>query len=294
MRAIAIDFETANESRSSACAVGIAWIEGLNIVRVEERLIRPRDMRFSPYSTRIHGIGPEHVRNSPDFPEVWNEFSDSFPGAVVVAHNISFDASVLRSSLVEYGLQVPEFTELCTVGAARLVWSGLTDFRLSTVARHLNLDLAHHRAGSDAKVAGMIAIMAAAERGLSDVSGLISLLDGSARAAIATGAKRTYGLKVSRITANIVAPGLGVLSGMRIVFTGEMVAMTRAEAAQAAANAGAICQDRVRRDTDYLVVGRIETSGKIKKAQSDFERHGRPVIIAEAAFREMLGLKASM
>ncbi len=27
MRAIAIDFETANEQRTSPCAIGLAWIE---------------------------------------------------------------------------------------------------------------------------------------------------------------------------------------------------------------------------------------------------------------------------
>ncbi|HOP20636.1 MAG TPA: hypothetical protein PK585_11175, partial [Amphiplicatus sp.] len=70
MRTIAIDFETANEQRGSACSVGLAWIEGGDVVRVEERLIRPRDMRFSGFNIAIHGIRPEDVANSPEFPEV--------------------------------------------------------------------------------------------------------------------------------------------------------------------------------------------------------------------------------
>ena len=34
LKTIAIDFETANEERGSACSVGLAWIEQGEIVRV--------------------------------------------------------------------------------------------------------------------------------------------------------------------------------------------------------------------------------------------------------------------
>ncbi|MEK1934113.1 MAG: DNA polymerase III subunit epsilon, partial [Pararhizobium sp.] len=55
MKTIAIDFETANEQRGSACSVGLAWIEDGRVVRVEERLIRPKEMRFSSFNIAIHG-----------------------------------------------------------------------------------------------------------------------------------------------------------------------------------------------------------------------------------------------
>ena len=56
---VALDFETANEERGSACAVGLAWIDGLRVVRVEERLIRPEPFRFSPFNTQVHGIAAD-------------------------------------------------------------------------------------------------------------------------------------------------------------------------------------------------------------------------------------------
>jgi len=59
VKTIAIDFETANEQRGSACSVGLAWIEDGQVTRVEERLIRPRDMRFSGMNIAIHGIRPD-------------------------------------------------------------------------------------------------------------------------------------------------------------------------------------------------------------------------------------------
>lgn len=80
MKTIAIDFETANEQRGSACSVGLAWIEDGKVTRVEERLIRPREMRFSGMNIAIHGIRPEHVEDAPEFPEVMDEFHHDFRG----------------------------------------------------------------------------------------------------------------------------------------------------------------------------------------------------------------------
>ena len=40
---VAIDFETANYSRGSACSVGLTRVEGGNIVEKIHRLINPQD-----------------------------------------------------------------------------------------------------------------------------------------------------------------------------------------------------------------------------------------------------------
>ena len=58
MRAIAIDFETANEQRASPCAVVLAWIENGSVTRTAYRLIRPPEMRFAYGNIRVHGIRP--------------------------------------------------------------------------------------------------------------------------------------------------------------------------------------------------------------------------------------------
>lgn len=78
MDAIAIDFETANERRDSACAVGLAWIDGGRVVRRETRLIRPPELRFSPGNIRVHGILPADVRGQPNLPEAMAEFCRTF------------------------------------------------------------------------------------------------------------------------------------------------------------------------------------------------------------------------
>ncbi|WP_137130209.1 3'-5' exonuclease [Rhizobium sp. FY34] len=152
MKTIAIDFETANEQRGSACSVGLAWIEDGRVVRVEERLIRPRDMRFSSFNIAVHGIRPEQVEDAGEFPEVMDEFIDDFVGATMIAHNAAFDFSVWRACLDLYRQSYPELSYLCSVKIARHVWPQLSSHKLNVLATHLGLRFVHHNAAEDAAV----------------------------------------------------------------------------------------------------------------------------------------------
>ena len=144
MRAIAIDFETANESRSSPCAIGLAWIEGREIVRREYRLIRPAVMRFGSIQTRIHGIKPEHVKEALEFPAVIDEFISEIDGSLILAHNARFDIDVLTSTLDEYNVLCPSFTYLCTMNVARRAWPEQSTLSLAALAQRLGIQWQHH------------------------------------------------------------------------------------------------------------------------------------------------------
>ncbi len=158
MKTIAIDFETANEQRGSACSVGLAWIEDGVVTRVEERLIRPREMRFSGMNIAIHGIRPEHVEDAPEFPEVMDEFIDDFRGATMIAHNASFDFSVWRACLDGYRQAYPELTYLCSLKMSQRIWPHFLSHRLNILAEHLGLRFVHHNAAEDAAVCAQAAI----------------------------------------------------------------------------------------------------------------------------------------
>lgn len=165
MKTIAIDFETANEERGSACSVGLAWIENGEMVRVEERLIRPKDMRFSPFNIAVHGIRPADVEDAAEFPEVMDEFIDDFHDATMIAHNAAFDFSVMRASFDKYRQSYPQLSYLCSVKMAQRVWPKLPSHRLNIIADHLQLRFVHHNAAEDAVVcaAASIAIARALE-----------------------------------------------------------------------------------------------------------------------------------
>jgi DNA polymerase III subunit epsilon len=172
LKVIAIDFETANERRGSACSVGLAWIEAGAVVRVEERLIRPQEMRFSGFNIGIHGIHPEDVEDAPEFPEVMDEFAADFSGATMLAHNAAFDMSVWRASLDLYDQPYPSFDYLCTVKMARRVWPDLASHKLGELGRHLCIKFNHHNAAEDAKVCGEVALAVAADLGAAGIAAI--------------------------------------------------------------------------------------------------------------------------
>ncbi len=152
----AIDFETADNGRDSACAVGLARVEGGKIVRTAHRLIRPprRDIVF----TYIHGITWEQVENEPLFAGVWPDLAPFFAGIdFIAAHNAPFDKGVLRACCAAAALGVPPQPFTCTVQLARKEL-GIKPATLSNVCHHLSIPLKHHNALSDAEACAKIMI----------------------------------------------------------------------------------------------------------------------------------------
>jgi DNA polymerase-3 subunit epsilon len=157
LKTIAIDFETANEQRGSACSVGLAWIEDGKVTRVEERLIRPHDIR------------PADVEDSPEFPEVMDEFFDDFRDATMIAHNASFDFSVFRASCDTYRMAYPTLNYLCSVKMSQKVWPHLPSHKLNIIADHLRLRFMHHNAAEDAAVCAQATLEMAKSVGVEDI-----------------------------------------------------------------------------------------------------------------------------
>src|SRR5690606_13160366 len=93
---LAIDFETANGDRVSACALGLAWLKNGKIIHSESHFIKPpAGQKFSPINVKIHGIKPEYVRDSPTFGELWSTHLEHiFNSHHLILHNSSMDAAV--------------------------------------------------------------------------------------------------------------------------------------------------------------------------------------------------------
>jgi DNA polymerase-3 subunit epsilon len=161
-RFAALDFETADYGRDSACALSIVIVENDAIVDVWTSLIRPPRRDF--FFTYLHGIGWEHVKNKPTFCELWGEIARRLEGVnFVAAHNASFDRSVLQACCETAAVQPVKSSFVCTVKAARSIW-GFHPATLADVCRQLRIPLRHHEAESDARACAQI-LLAARQRG---------------------------------------------------------------------------------------------------------------------------------
>ena len=157
----AIDFETANHNRNSACAVGVAIVQAGRI-SLKRYLIRPPTQEF--HFTHIHGLTWRDVRDAPTFSQVWKGLFPVLTNVnFLAAHNAPFDRSVLNACCQSYRLRQPVQPFVCTVQVARSVWN-IHPTKLPDVCRYLGLSLTHHEAGSDAKACAQI-VLSAYERG---------------------------------------------------------------------------------------------------------------------------------
>lgn len=155
---VAIDFETADNGRDSACSVALVIVKDGRVAGSVQRLIRPprRRMMF----THIHGISYAQVADQPDFAGIWPELADVIAEAdFLAAHNAPFDKGVLEGCCAAHGLPAPRKHFLCTVRLAREVWN-LHPTKLPDVCRHLGLSLNHHDALSDATACANIVLAA--------------------------------------------------------------------------------------------------------------------------------------
>lgn len=309
MKFTAIDFETANSSRASACAVGLAIVDNGELVAQFYQLIRPDPLIFDPFNISIHGITPEDVADAPTFAELWPSLLKRVSGPLI-AHNASFDMSVLRYALAASGLPHPETDYFCTRVIAKLTWPDNLTYALDHIAHSLNITFKHHDAAEDALACAMVALHACQSHGvaslydLQDACGLrVGSLHPSGHAPCGgPRLPRVPGNHSQKLRAADFLPSTESLDeshpyfGMTFAFTGALTSMPRRDAMQAVVDRGGICHDTVKKDTNYLVLGQDgyigyrsgHVSAKMQKAEQMLQK-GEPIeILSEADFVSLL------
>ena len=158
MNFTAIDFETATGKRYSACAVGIITVEEGKTIDEYDSLIQPPDNEYSYYNTQVHGIAENDTFNALSFPDVYTEIRKRLKGKTIVAHNESFDRSVLQKTMQYYDLDYSELNISnpweCTLKIYRA--KGYKPTSLDICCRRQGIKLNHHEALSDARGCAML------------------------------------------------------------------------------------------------------------------------------------------
>ena len=156
MKYAAFDVETPNSQNRRMSAVGVTLLDETGITGNFSFLVNP-ETHFDPFNISLTGITPAMVKNSPTFPQLWEELEELLSGRTLLAHNAPFDLSVLAKCLRDYGIawhtSVPY---ACTCQMSRRLMPGLPNHRLNTLCACLGIELAHHHAGSDSRACGEI------------------------------------------------------------------------------------------------------------------------------------------
>ena len=154
-----LDFETANPSRVSICAVGMAIFENGQLTEAPYWLVRPPKSHgwFHEDFIEVHGLTHLDVLDAPEFPAIAKELvCDLACTDLVVAHNAAFDIDHLRATLEHFDLPRPVFEYVCTCQLARRIWPDLPSHGLKALTVHIGHQFNHHHAQADAEAAGRV------------------------------------------------------------------------------------------------------------------------------------------
>ncbi len=164
---IAIDFETANMYKNSACSVGLVrFINGKETDSCYS-LIHPAKMYFIPeWTEQIHHISYNDVRDKPYFPEIWDTmvmpFINQTPGIPLVAHNgYMFDMPVIKDCCSYYGMEIPKLDYFDSLIIAKKTWPELDSHKLTQLGEYFGIEYLAHDALEDSKTCGQIIKFAA-------------------------------------------------------------------------------------------------------------------------------------
>ena len=154
----AIDFETANNNRSSVCSVGVVIVRDGEVVNKFYSLIKPEPEYYNYWCSQVHGLSAEDTENAPVFPVVWKQIEPLIEGLPLVAHNKAFDESCLKAVFRVYQMDYPDYEFYCTCVASRKHWPG-GRHNLDIITARCGYDLKnHHHALADAEACAAIAL----------------------------------------------------------------------------------------------------------------------------------------
>lgn len=313
---VSFDFETANSNRASACSLGMTKVINGEITEQKYEIFKPPAGfdNFEPRNIGIHRIKPEDVQGKSRFGDIWGEFHSFIGDLPVVAHNASFDVSVLRGALLESDIEWPELEYACTWVMSRAMFE-LTSHSLLYVAQKANVKWdseKHHDALYDSEICAQVLLSMARLQNQQSLKGLLKSLnlqmgllfsDGwytcrsTKRSITSHHTSNENRWSANQIEINSDADPDHPFFGKVIVFTGKLYSMPRPDAWKLVAALGATPKDSMTKSTNILVVGEQDPfklspgqtqSGKFREAERMREQGADIEVITETEFLSYL------
>ena len=172
----AIDFETANGSPASPCAVGLVRVRDGKITDTLSFLIQPPVPHdwFHAGNIKVHGIRPSDVDGAATAAEAIALMLGFIGDDVLLAHNAPFDMGVLRSTAAHIGVELPQIHYACSLAISRKTYN-LESYRLNSVAYAIgHEEFDHHDALADSDACARIILHAADRHGAESLAELLA------------------------------------------------------------------------------------------------------------------------
>ena len=289
MNFIAIDFETANSKRSSACSIGVAIVKDGEVVDTHYELIKPDPFYFEPFNTSIHGISEEHVIDKPSFHDIYNSgLNEIIRNNIIVCHNAAFDMSVLRHALgSSLDTLDHEISYICSLVIGKMLVESAPNYKLPTLCRHFGIELEnHHNALDDAIACAKLTTKLAESLNANSIESFLEHLECQI-GAITYDGYQPFSNSYSRFrSANTVANkphsaislGVGLdlddfmsigselFEDRTVVYSGIFLLFERSDLKAFLEECGAKVTSSISSKTDYLIAGDNMGPAKLEKA----------------------------
>jgi DNA polymerase III subunit epsilon len=145
-----VDIETTGDKPKNFKVIEIAIVlhDGESILDTYHTFVDPEE-RISPFISRLTGIHDSDVYGAPKFYEIAKAIIEFTKNAIFVAHNVSFDYTVIRREYRRLGYDF-RMDHMCTIQAARIIIPGHESYGLKNITKDLGISLTqHHRAIDD-------------------------------------------------------------------------------------------------------------------------------------------------
>ena len=268
-RFLAIDVETANNSKGSICQIGIAMVPRDGQIRTVGILVDP-EQAFDAFNTKLHGIDQRKVRGAYTFEAVLEALRPFLEQHILIQHS-NFDKQAFDGACSRYGIPQLSSNWIDSVRIARNAWpelKGNGGHGLASLKEHLGLIFEHHDAEEDARAAAQVTILAEKKTGKSFTT-------------LAESKRNTYQPSIA-----IEGNQNGPLFGHVACFTGQLK-LSRVEASTFAAGAGITVKLGMSKKITLLIVGDQDMSALAGHEKSSKHRKAEELILKGCKIRIM-------
>lgn len=160
MKFAVLDLETTGHgAEDDILQVGVVIVnEQLDIEKTYSSFVKPT-VPIPAFITSLTGITEDMVKDAPELNDVLLDLIPMLDEAVLVAHNVGFDAGFLNHALDRCGYMNFTGRRLDTIELLRIFYPSITTYQLGAVAEQFGIDEhRHHQADSDAMATALIFI----------------------------------------------------------------------------------------------------------------------------------------